>query len=252
MMEIINHTTFSPAFPYREQRPTSSKLIFIVCEGAATEDDYFRKVVSQEFDNIKTKVQVINIFAEILKKPLKGRTSEEKRILSSSSPKNLLDEMKNFILKKEEIYEFSKHNDDEFWLIMDVDKHTDSDHIQDWNRILNQCDEEGYHYAISNPFFELWLLLHHDDVNIEDYGFAVTETHTYKSTAHFRKRLRELKVPLKSQKHIKNPKDYTKDNIQKAVERAKSLDKNNERYPTNLGSTVYRLMELMLSYDKHS
>lgn len=56
-MEMTNLTPFSPISPYREKRPVSSKLIFIVCEGI-TEDDYFRKVVSQKFDNIKTRSEL--------------------------------------------------------------------------------------------------------------------------------------------------------------------------------------------------
>lgn len=249
-MEMTSRTFFSPISPYREKRPVSSKLIFIVCEGV-TEDDYFRKVVSQKFDSIKTRIQIINIFSEILKKPPKKRTKEETNLLNSSNPKNLLEKMKDFISKKEHIYEFSKH-DDEFWLIMDINNHTDSVHIKDWNQVLNECDSNGYHYAVSNPFFELWLLLHHDDVSNEDYKFAVTKIHSYERTSHFRERLNGLKVPLKNQKHIKNPENYTKGNIQKAVERAKILDKNHERYPTDLGSTAYKLMELMLDYDNNS
>ena len=247
-MKMTNLTSFSPISPYREKRPASSKLIFIVCEGAATENDYFRKVVSREFDNIKTKIQIINIFNEILQKPSKQRTDEERKILCSSNPKNLLKKMNNFVAEKEQIYEFSKH-DDEFWLVMDVDNHTDKNYIKDWNKILDECDEKKYKYAISNPFFELWLLVHHDDVKDEDFKFAVTEECLYKRTSHFRDRLRDLKVPLKNTKYIKDPSVYTKDTIRKAVERAKSLDASNERYPTNLGSTVYKLMQLMLTYD---
>lgn len=250
-MEMTNRTSFSPTFPYRERRPISNKLIFIVCEGAATENDYFKKVVSREFDNIKTKVQIINIFSEILQTPPKYRTPEMEKILCSSNPKNLLEEMNNFVAKKEQIYEFSKH-DDEFWIVMDIDKHTAKELIDDWNQVLDECDKKKYNYAISNPFFELWLLLHHDNVNDDDFKFAVTENNPYKRNSHFRERLRNLGASLQNQKHIKNSNIYTKQNIQKAVERAKLLDKSNERYPTNLGSTMYKLMQLMLTYDNNS
>ena len=246
-----NRTSFSPVSPYREKRPASSKLIFIVCEGAATEIDYFQKVISDRFENIKTKVQVINIHYDILLKKPKDRTDKENKILNSSNPKNFLEKMNKFISEKKRIYEFTKH-DDEFWLIMDVDKHTSEENIESWNQVLDDCDEKMYKYAISNPFFELWLLLHHDDVNTEDFKYAVTENHSYEKTSHFRDRLRYLGVSLKNQKHIRNPDDYTKDKIMKAVERAESLDKSGERYPTNLGSTIYKLIKLLVEYNNSS
>lgn len=253
-MEMTNRTSFSPISPYREKRPVSSKLIFIVCEGEVTEYNYFKNVVSKEFDNLKSKVQVINILEDSLKKPRGERTAEEKQMLSCSNPKNLLEKMNDFVSENEHKYDFSKHND-EFWLIMDVDDHTSANKIKEWNNVLNQCDmvKYKYNYAVSNPFFELWLLLHHDDINDEDFKWAVTENHSYEPTTHFKTRLRELGKPLKGKnKKCIDPNDYKKDDIIKAVERAEILDANKERYPTNLGSTVYKLMQLLLDYDNNS
>ena len=48
-------------------------------------------------------------------------------------------------------------------------------HKAEFENAIQACDEKGYRYAISNPFFEIWLLLHHDDVNEEDRKYAVTE-----------------------------------------------------------------------------
>ena len=248
---MTNRTSFSPVSPYREKRPVSCKLIFVVCEGIATEIDYFQKVIAKHFENIKTKIQVINIHNDILQKKHDDRTDEENKVLSSSNPKNLLEKMDKFISENERSYEFTKH-DDEFWLIMDVDNHTSKENIESWNQVLDDCDKKVYKYAVSNPFFELWLLLHHDDVKPEDFNYAVTENHPYEKTHHFRDRLRNLGVSLKNKKHIRNPDDYTKDKIMKAVERAELLDKNDERYPTNLGSTTYRLIKLLVEYDNSS
>lgn len=247
-MEMTNRSNFSPVSPYRKKRPAASKLIFIVCEGQATEHDYFSKVVSKVYDNIKTRIQVINIHEDILKKSKRFRTNDEERLFSSSKPYNLLDKMNEFKQENEVKYDFSKH-DDEFWLVMDVDDHTEKEYIETFKNVLDESKKNGYGCAISNPFFEVWLLLHFDEINDEDRKYAVTESQEYTRTSHFRDRLRELNVSLYKQKYIRYIDDYTKDRIKSAIERAENLDIKKEIYPTDIGSTVYRLMKIIDGYD---
>ena len=79
------------------------------------------------------------------------------------------DRYSRFLFKKDNVYQFNAHKDDEFWIVMDIDQNL-SENIKDSNdksfkvyfiETLDTCDEKGYKYAISNPFFEMWLLLHH-------------------------------------------------------------------------------------------
>ena len=88
--------------------------------------------------------------------------------------------------------------------------------------------------------------LHFDDVQAEDYKYAVTASHPYEPTDHYQKRLSALKVPLKKDKHIQKQ-HYTKYNISaitQAISRAEALDPEPKcDYPVNLGSTVYRLVK---------
>lgn len=127
-------------------------------------------------------------------------------------------------------------------VIADVDDHTEGGNLQHWKDMLNECKKKNYSYAISNPFFELWLLLHHSEVITEDYGYAVTSSHKYQKTDHFKTRLRQVGAALKGDKHIKLE-DYNTDKIKNAIERAKLLDKDKEDWPHNLGSSVYKLLE---------
>lgn len=246
---MTNRIPFSPFSPYRTKRPSTDKLIFIVCEGEVTEYDYFSKVVPQVYDDIKTRIQIINVFEEILRKREKYRSEEEKRKLSSSKPHNLLEKMDDFINEKETEYDFSKHKEDEFWLIMDIDDHTDEYYINEWKRVINKCHEKGYKCAISNPFFEFWLMLHFDEITIEDKKYAVTSEHKYEKTNHFKNRLSNLGVALKQGKHISNKHAYTKENIQLAIERACKLDNAEDLWPKDLGSTVYKLMNIIDKYE---
>ena len=111
------------------------------------------------------------------------------------------------------------------------------------------CAEKGYHYAVSNPFFELWLLLHHDEASDEDKAFAVTETHAYEKTDHFRIRLSELGAALKDKKHICFS-DYNIEKVNLAIKRAEVLHKNKQDLcPKYFATTVYlilnKLMEML-------
>ena len=105
--------------------------------------------------------------------------------------------------------------------------------------------QKQYGYAVSNPFFEIWLLLHHDDALDEDKVFAVTETHAYEKTAHFRERLRKLGVPLKKEKHIQFE-HYNANKILSAIERAEKLHINkDDMTPKYFATTVYLLLNKM-------
>lgn len=250
------------SLPFQTTRPqnrTSNKLIFISCEGSVTEWEYFEKIINLSFVNISSKVKVINVLEDVLKKRDKIRTKDEHALASSSSPKNLLQNMDDYINLHKDEYNIDNHSEDEFWLIMDIDDHTNASIIDDdgvsnldkWNFVLSQCQEKKYQCAVSNPFFELWLLIHFDDINDDDRKFAVTDLHPYQPTNHFKERLRNLGVPLKD-KHIR-PEDfskYNKNKINDAISRAEALDSKSKcDYPTDLGSTVYRLLKSIAEID---
>lgn len=248
---LTSRTPFSVDNPYRSYRPTTSKIIFLSMEGSVTEEEYF-EWISSEFDMIKTKIQFISVAEDAVHTHVNNRTSEQVSMLGKSKPKQLVEKIDNFKLEKKDIYQFEKYPEDEFWIVTDVDKNLSNDAIDDFHEALDRCEEKGYGYAISNPFFELWLLLHHDNVVEDDRNYAVTEEHEYEATSHFRERLRKKGVPLKDKKHIRME-HYTKEKVFDAIRRAKELhvDKS-KRYPLYLATTVYQLLDKiveMLSED---
>lgn len=262
---------FSPINPYRKVERTAAKMIFLSCEGTATEEGYFLKI-ADIFSEIKSKIGLISVMADIVKKPDKHRTQEEKKKVGKNRPLQLVERMEQFCEENKEKYDFAHHPEDEFWIIADVDHHwiiadvddhTEGKESEDWKEFLAQCKSKNYKYAISNPLFEVWLLLHHTDVIEEDYAYAVTKKHKYEKTSHYRKRLREVEAPLKEKKYVKRE-HYTADKVRDAVLRAKKLhmdelvacenEKQKEevnKWPHDLGSTVYRLLEEIVElYDK--
>jgi hypothetical protein len=49
---------------------------------------------------------------------------------------------------------------DEFWLVCDCDHWIEDGHIKNLAQVIQLCRQKGIQVALSNPCFELWLLLH--------------------------------------------------------------------------------------------
>lgn len=225
----------------RTVRPTSNKIIFISCEGQVTEETYF-SMISDIFDGVKSKIRFISVMEEAVNTPPNMRTPEQQRELSKSMPWQLVEKIDKFKEQESAVYDFEHHPEDEFWIIADVDDHTNADNIIKWNQMLIDCNDKNYGYAISNPFFEVWLLLHHLEPNEEDNKYAVTDQHEYEKTSHFKERLREdAHAGLIDGKGI-NKNHYDISKIKKAINQAELLHNKTEQWPHNLGSTVYLLL----------
>ncbi len=244
-MQLIHRrsTPYTNENPYRSKRPTTSKIIFLSCEGSVTEEEYI-EVLSRIYDGVKSRVQIISVAEDEVHTLPKNRTREQNQVLGKSKPWQLVERINKFREEKEEKYEFSKYPEDEFWIVSDVDDNLDNHKIE-FENAIQECEEKGYKYAISNPFFEIWLLLHHDEVSEEDKKYAVTETHQYEATDHFRIRLAKNGAPLKGQKHL-NFEHYSDEKVRLAVKRAKNLMGENEKIPSDYGTYVYKIVEEIL------
>ncbi len=245
-MQLIHRRSkpFTIEDPYRTKRPSTSKIIFLSCEGSVTEEEYI-EILSQIYDGVKSRVQLISVAEDEVHTNVKKRTTEQNQILGKSKPWQLVQRIDKFKMEKESIYEFSKYPDDEFWIVSDVDDNLDI-HKDEFENALKECDGKGYKYAISNPFFEIWLLLHHDNVNEQDKGYAVTERHKYEPTDHFRIRLAENGAPLKDKKHLQLE-HYSDEKIKIAVERARNLTYGKEeKIPSGFGTYFYKIVDEIL------
>lgn len=245
-MELMHRRSkpFSIEDPYRVKRPATSKIIFLSCEGSVTEEEYI-EILKRMYDGVKGRVQLISVAEDEVHTRPKRRTREQNQVLGKSKPWQLVERIDKFKSEKESTFEFSKYPEDEFWIVADVDDNLDS-HKTEFENAIQECDEKGYKYAISNPFFEIWLLLHHDDVNDEDRKYAVTEEHPYEPTDHFRKRLEEKGAPLKEHKHLQLE-HYSDEKVRMAVQRAKALvEEKNESIPSDYGTYVYKIVDEIL------
>lgn len=186
----------SPEKPYL-------KLFVIATEGEVTEPSYFNTLFKKS--QAKVKVQI-----------LKSKTQ--------SAPAKVLKRLEGFLA------DHDIRKTDEAWLVVDRDQWSPQDLQQlcEWtDKATNRC------LALSNPCFELWLLLHFED------GRAATD-------------LKEIKKRLaKHLPHFEKEISVNTFNFsmaREAVERAKASDKPPcKTWPEKPAcTTVYRLVEKLL------
>ena len=139
---------------------------------------------------------------------------------SKSSPLNVLEAMKQHV-------KVNKLGENVIlWLVVDIDKHPE---IQ-FEKIHNWCNENPeYNLAISNPCFELWLILHHENkIKFEDHKVCKEY----------------FKMKYGNRRNTPKYKNLTKSNVENAYNRAKSNDTTVESgWPIESGcTTVYRVV----------
>ncbi len=188
------------------QRPLGErrykKLFLVAAEGIKTEPIYF-----SVFTDDKYIVQV---------SCLKGR--------SNSSPPQVLKRMTDHILSE------GLKSSDEAWLVVDKDQWTDEQLAQ-----LHQwaSQQDNYGFALSNPKFEYWLLLHFED------GTGIGSSRNCSE---------RLKRWIPNYDKGFDTRKITQSGIEDAIRRAKKRDDPPcDDWPKNLGqTTVYRLIESIL------
>lgn len=194
----------------------SARLVVIAGEGRYTESIYFNAV--------KNELRAPNVHVEVL-----DRNSDE------SSPESVHRQVADFMRQ------YNIEDDDELWLVIDRDR---------WQeRMLSQvaqlCAQNSHlHFCMSNPCFELWLLLHLEDVEQydDDTKNALLQNKKNKSgVTWLKKRMKDLLGSYaESNYDALDLIPYTA----VAMDRARRLDSNpQDRWPQSIGSRVYLLME---------
>jgi uncharacterized protein YpiB (UPF0302 family) len=176
------------------------RMFVIVAEGKVTEQEYF---------------QLLNDESIIHVKCLKNR--------SNLTPKEALLRVREHISKE------GLRKTDEAWVVVDKDswKEEHLDELHKWAQ-----GRSNYGFVLSNPKFELWLLLHFEDAK----GVGTSEECNKKLAKH---------LPGYD-KHVDGQK-FTHERIEAAIDRAKKRDiPPCADWPRNTGTTVYKLVERIL------
>ncbi|HEY9777190.1 MAG TPA: RloB family protein [Planktothrix sp.] len=182
------------------------KLFRVAVEGSKTEPQYFALL---NIGNTVVRVECI--------------PGDE-----SSSPPQVLARLKERIKKS------GLSKTDEAWLVVDKDDWTDEQLIPlfEWSQ-----QSERYGFALSNPKFEYWLLLHFEDASI----------------ASSRQCSEKLERHLPGNDKGVEARKFTEERIAHAIERAKERDSPPcADWPRAFGTTVYRLVERILTARRES
>ncbi|MGD0902728.1 MAG: RloB family protein [Terracidiphilus sp.] len=188
--------------PFRrpEGQRRYKRLFVIIAEGTVTEQEYF---------------PLLNEDMIVRVKCLKGR--------SNLPPKEALRLAQEYV-RKERL-----KKSDEVWVVVDKDSWRE-EHLVELHAWAQS--RRNYGFALSNPKFEYWLLLHFEDANGVITGNDCDR--------------RLIKHLPGYNKHIEE-RHFTRDRIEAAVARAKKRDKPTcADWPRKPGTTVYRLVEKVL------
>lgn len=210
----------------RERREAfrDARLIVIASEGKDTERIYF-KALAKEYTNPRVHVHILK------------RCENEQ---NNSSPEHVLKQLNDYK------GQYELEADDELWLVIDRDHWTDAM----LSHVAKECAQDDYlHVAMSNPCFELWLLLHLVDATLltpEEQQQWMKNRRKSKNTDPY------LKVRLRQEIGSYHEPAYDAQMliayVEDAITRAKALDKNPaDRWPQILGTRVYLLAESVMN-----
>ncbi len=195
----------------RKRRNLIPRKIFIFTEGEKDEQKYFEAFINY-FKIPQGQVKVID------------------RETSASSPSNVINYVADF-QKKIKASGATYAHLYEYWLVVDTDR---------WGlnliETISDAFSRKYPVAQSNPCFEIWKLLHFEDIskNIEDPSLS--------NKTSINVRLHGLHEGG-DLKRIYFPRTKT------AIDNAKLLDSEPEsRLLNSVGTRVYDLVELLLEY----
>lgn len=195
----------------RKEGFRSSRLVIIATEGH-TERIYFNE--------LKIHYQKSSVQVEVLE-----------REGNNSCPDDVLSQVQKYEKK------YNLDDDDEIWVVIDRDKWT----IKMIKSVAQCCyQNKHYHLGLSNPCFELWLLLHLEDIDTSNPEL------TRKMLLNKRQRKKGdpwLKVHLRELMGSYNETSYDVKSLMKyvdiAINRAQKMDNPADRWPRDLGTRVY-------------
>ncbi|QMW03886.1 RloB family protein [Spirosoma foliorum] len=200
------------------------KMFLLAYEGNETEPTYF--------EALKNDYRFNNDIIEIVSLRRDKRDTK-------SAPKYVFENLRKI---KDE---YNLGIDDELWMIIDRDRNRNN-----IEKYYQKCQEEtNFFLALSNPCFELWLLLHIKDLLefTEEELIQITENRKIRPKGrrtYLKKLLSQILSDGYNESNLR-PERFLP-YIEEAVRRAKSLNNPQENYPTGLGTDIYKLVEKLI------
>ena len=202
----------------------SAKLIVVAAEGFETENIYF--------EGMKVQRKAANVHLEVLRRSSDGE----------SSPEHVYEQIRDFM------EEYNIEDDDELWIVTDRDRWTSKMLAM----VARYCAQNrNLHFCVSNPCFELWLLLHLEDIatySEEDIKALASNRRSTRRKTWLKHRLAEL---LGGYDEASYDADVFLPGIDNAIVRSVSLDTHPEhRWPQSIGTRVYLLARSIIGVEQ--
>jgi hypothetical protein len=204
----------------------AEKMYILSYEGNVSEKKYFEDFRKSDLFNDSGLIEIIS-----LKRP--SNTGSD-----PISVKKLLQQAKR---------EYHFKNTDEFWLIIDRDNWEDI-HNYNFDKLAEDCrKEENFFLAMSNPCFEIWLILHLKDIREfgDDEKAKMLENKKISNSKNYIDRLLS-EIQGRGYNKRPNPRIFLP-LTKTAISRAKELDDENLEYPKQLGTHIYKLIVKLMS-----
>ncbi|HAH56426.1 MAG TPA: hypothetical protein DCM02_14380 [Flavobacterium sp.] len=204
----------------------AEKLFVLSYEGTVTEKKYFQDFRSSVYFNNNGLIEIVP-----LKRP-KDKGSDP------FSVKKLLNWAKK---------EYGFKTSDEFWLIIDRDD-WESIHKLNFDDLVKECKkEENFYLAMSNPCFEIWLVLHLKNLTefTDEEKALIFENAKIDNKNYIDILVAQLQGGDRGYNKRPNPNIYLP-LTKTAIVRAKSNDIFEEDYPKSIGTHLYKLIEQLI------
>ena len=154
------------------------------------------------------------------------------RVLETQDGKSAPEHVLNRIDAYREEFEIGEG--DMFWVVCDCDHWVEPNHIQNLTRVLQECRQKGIEVALSNPCFDLWLLLHFADFPAENVLSCDEVAARLRATAGGYDKTKVYKLPIDDEK------------VSAAVKRAVDKHPSLEEIPMRLQTAVHLIIRSLV------
>ncbi len=167
-----------------------------------------------------------------------------------SSPAAVLERLNRYCVEEQ------IGDDDELWMCIDADHWIRGQHQRELSQVLKECRSKGYGVAMSNPCFEVWLLLHFSEIGDSQLREMLGHPSPRPLTDLDRSSIRCDKFESQLRKFAGG---YNKSNVSRlpmvasqvlaAAKRARQLDDGTSDVPICPGTRAYKLIETLQRRD---
>lgn len=201
------------------------KFFIIASEGTVTERKYFNQLENAPCFNRAGKIAFMQI----------------KHPSGEGNPLSLRSQIRE--IKRDVNY----HSSDELWMIIDTDQWKDllAKHGFTFESFIEACyEEDGTKVLVSNPCFEIWLILHLRKLSqLTDEQQKKLLLNKKIGDKSYAKRLLADMIPGEHGYSGVPVARVFMPNVYEALENARAIAIEKDSYPKSLGSYVYKIVE---------